>query len=136
MPRHSEIAPKTTDFGAVQGSHHKVTTRRANIHRNYPPKPQRAETRCRPLSVRSSCEQHHRLHASVDAGASTEAQEAELSDYGAVRVFTDRGESSRVADRPQWLACLDYLRPGDTLVIRKLDRIAGSEVRAIQTRRA
>lgn len=60
---------------------------------------------------------------------SAEAQEAELTDYGAVRVFTDRGESSRVRDRPQWLACLDYLRAGDTLVIR----IAGSEVMAIQT---
>jgi DNA invertase Pin-like site-specific DNA recombinase len=64
---------------------------------------------------------------------SAEAQEAELTAFGAVRVFTDRGESSRVADRPQWLACLDYLRAGDTLVIRKLDRIAGSEVMAIQT---
>lgn len=48
-------------------------------------------------------------------------------------MFTDRGESSREADRAQWLACLDYLRPGDTLVIRKLDRIAGSEVMAIHT---
>jgi len=61
------------------------------------------------------------------------AQEAELTAYGAVRVFTDRGESSRTADRPQWLACLDYLRAGDTLVIRRLDRIAGSEVMAIET---
>jgi hypothetical protein len=32
---------------------------------------------------------------------SADAQEAELSVYGAVRVFTDRGESSRVADQPQ-----------------------------------
>ena len=48
-------------------------------------------------------------------------------------MFTDRGESSRVTDRPQWIACLDYLRAGDTLAIRKLDRIAGSEVMAIQT---
>ncbi len=47
-------------------------------------------------------------------------------------MFTDRGESSRAADRPQWLACLDYyLCSGDTLVIRVFDRIAGSEVMAI-----
>lgn len=60
------------------------------------------------------------------------AQEAELYAAGAVRVFVDHGESSRVADRPQWLACLDYLNAGDTLVVRRLDRIAGSETMAIQ----
>ena len=52
---------------------------------------------------------------------------------GAQRVFVDRGESSRVKDRPQWVACLDYLRPGDTLLVRRLDRIAGSERMAIET---
>ena len=56
-----------------------------------------------------------------------EAQEAELRAAGVERVFVDHGESSRVKDRPQWLACLDYLRPGDTLMVRRLDRIAGSE---------
>lgn len=61
------------------------------------------------------------------------AQEAELRAAGAVRVFVDHGESSRVAERPEWVACLDYLRSGDTLVVRRLDRIAGSEVMAIQT---
>ena len=62
-----------------------------------------------------------------------EAQEAELCASGATRVFVDRGESSRVKDRPQWIACLDYLRSGDTLVVRRLDRIAGSEKMAIET---
>lgn len=62
-----------------------------------------------------------------------EAQEAELCAAGATRVFVDRGESSRVKDRPQWIACLDYLRSGDTLVVRRLDRIAGSEKMAIET---
>jgi len=61
------------------------------------------------------------------------AQEAELVRAGAVRVFVDHGESSRVRDRPQWLACLEYLRMGDTLVVRRLDRIAGSERMAIET---
>ena len=59
------------------------------------------------------------------------AQEAELRAAGAERVFVDHGESSRAADRPQWLACRDYLRGGDTLVFRALDRLAGSEVMAI-----
>lgn len=61
-----------------------------------------------------------------------DAQEAELRAAGAFRVFVDRGESSTTANRPQWIACLDYLRDGDTLVIRALDRIAGTELMAIE----
>lgn len=61
------------------------------------------------------------------------AQEAELRAAGAVRVFVDHGESSRIVDRPQWLACLDYLRDGDTLVVRRLDRLGGSERIIIET---
>ncbi len=61
-----------------------------------------------------------------------DAQEAELRAAGCERVFVDHGESSRIHDRAQWAACLDYLREGDTLVIRALDRIAGSEVMAIE----
>lgn len=53
-----------------------------------------------------------------------DAHAAELHAAGCERVFVDHGESSRVADRPQWLACL---RPGDTLKVRRLDRLAGSE---------
>lgn len=61
------------------------------------------------------------------------AQEAELAEAGAVKIFVDHGESSRIKDRPQWLACLNYLRSGDTLVVRRLDRLAGSEKMAIAT---
>ena len=61
------------------------------------------------------------------------AQVAELELAGAERVFVDHGESSRRHDRPQWGACLDYLRAGDTLVVRRLDRLAGSERLAIET---
>lgn len=63
----------------------------------------------------------------------TDAQVEMLRTVGCSKVFVDRGESSRIADRPDWLKCLDYLRTGDTLVVRALDRIAGSEVMAIQT---
>lgn len=62
-----------------------------------------------------------------------DAQEAELRAAGCSRVFVDHGESSRVTDRPQWLACLEYLRPGDTLKVRRLDRLAGSERILIET---
>ncbi len=51
------------------------------------------------------------------------AQEAELRAAGAIKVFVDHGESSRIAARPQWVACLDYLREGDTLLVRRLDRL-------------
>lgn len=64
---------------------------------------------------------------------SPEAQEAELRAAGAVKVFTDHGESSRVAARPKWRECLGYLRDGDTLLVRRLDRLAGSERLAIET---
>lgn len=38
-----------------------------------------------------------------------------------------------MTDRPQWLACLHYLRPGDTLKVQRLDRLAGSERILIET---
>ncbi|WP_310114411.1 recombinase family protein [Pseudarthrobacter oxydans] len=34
-------------------------------------------------------------------------QEQALTAAGASRVFTDHGDSSRIRDRPQWVACLD-----------------------------
>lgn len=60
------------------------------------------------------------------------AQVAELTAAGCVRVFVDHGVSSRLASRPQWAACLDFLRDGDTVVIRRLDRLAGSERMVIE----
>lgn len=63
----------------------------------------------------------------------TAAQEAALTGAGAGRVFVDHAASSRRADRPQWLACLDYLRSGDTLVVWRLDRLAGTQTMAIET---
>lgn len=61
------------------------------------------------------------------------SQESALRAAGCAKVFVDHGESSRVHDRPQWLSCRDYLRAGDTLVIRALDRLAGTTTTAIET---
>ncbi len=63
----------------------------------------------------------------------TATQWRALRAAGAVRVFVDHATSSRRADRPQWLACLDYLRPGDTLLVWRLDRLAGTQTLAIET---
>ena len=60
-------------------------------------------------------------------------QEAELRAAGAAAVFVDRGEAGRTADRPQWLACLDYLHDGDTLMVRRLDWLGRSERFIIET---
>ena len=39
------------------------------------------------------------------------------------KVFEDKASGS-TADRPQLRACLEHLRPGDTLVIHSMDRLA------------
>lgn len=52
---------------------------------------------------------------------------------GCERVFLDRGEFSRVRDRPQRVACVDYIRPGATLMVRAQDRRAGSSTMVIET---
>jgi DNA invertase Pin-like site-specific DNA recombinase len=40
-------------------------------------------------------------------------------------VFADK-LSGKNADRPELAACLDYLRPGDTLAVPSLDRLSRS----------
>jgi len=72
------------------------------------------------------------------ARVSNETQDATtqidaLTAHGCTRVFTDRGVSSRIADRPEWIACRDYLRAGDVLVVYRLDRLAGSTGMMLQT---
>jgi DNA invertase Pin-like site-specific DNA recombinase len=49
-----------------------------------------------------------------------------LTDAGCVKVFTDVGVSGKLAHRPEWDACLAYLREGDVLAIVKLDRAGRS----------
>jgi DNA invertase Pin-like site-specific DNA recombinase len=41
---------------------------------------------------------------------------------GCLKTFTDIATGTK-ADRPQWNLCLKDLRPGDTLVIWKIDRL-------------
>ncbi len=48
-----------------------------------------------------------------------------LTEAGCLRVFADK-QSGKSADRPELAACLDYLRPGDVLVVPSLDRFSRS----------
>ena len=61
-----------------------------------------------------------------------EVQTLRLNEAGCARVFEDKGTSGKLASRPQWDACLAYLRPGDTLVCIRLDRIGRSVKHLIQ----
>lgn len=61
-----------------------------------------------------------------------EVQTLRLTEAGCARVFEDKGTSGKLASRPQWDACLAYLRPGDTLVCVRLDRIGRSVKHLLQ----
>jgi DNA invertase Pin-like site-specific DNA recombinase len=56
----------------------------------------------------------------------TDDQCKRLTDAGCVKVFSEPGVSGKLAHRPQWDACMAYLRDGDVLVITKLDRAGRS----------
>ncbi|HWU42706.1 MAG TPA: recombinase family protein, partial [Bdellovibrio sp.] len=51
---------------------------------------------------------------------------------GCERIFTEKASGAQ-RDRPQLQAALDYMRPGDTLVVWKLDRLARSLKQLIET---
>jgi DNA invertase Pin-like site-specific DNA recombinase len=59
------------------------------------------------------------------SGQLLDRQEHALAEAGCIRVFADK-LSGKSADRPELTACLDYLRPGDTLVVPSLDRLSRS----------
>ena len=59
------------------------------------------------------------------SGQLLDRQQHALAEAGCLRVFADK-LSGKDADRPELTACLDYLRPGDTLVVPSLDRLSRS----------
>lgn len=58
-------------------------------------------------------------------GQNLDRQLLALTEAGCARSFADK-KSGKNADRPELLKCLDYIRPGDTLVVPSLDRLARS----------
>jgi len=65
------------------------------------------------------------------SGQLQDRQQHALAEAGCLRVFADK-LSGKNADRPELAACLDYLRPGDTLVVPSLDRLFRSLADLIQ----
>jgi DNA invertase Pin-like site-specific DNA recombinase len=55
-----------------------------------------------------------------------------LTEIGCTRIFTDHASGTRT-DRPQLAAALDYARPGDTLVVWRLDRLGRSLRHLVET---
>lgn len=57
-------------------------------------------------------------------GQRLDLQEDAMKAAGVVKVFSDHGVSGTKAERPGLKAALDYVRPGDTLVVYSLSRVA------------
>lgn len=55
-----------------------------------------------------------------------------LTQAGCEKIFTEKASGAR-RDRPELKAALEYMRPGDTLVVWKLDRLARSLKQLIET---
>lgn len=51
---------------------------------------------------------------------------------GCIKIFSEEASGAKV-DRSQLMAARDYLRPGDTLIVWKLDRLARSLTQLIET---
>lgn len=64
-------------------------------------------------------------------GQSLEVQLEKLSKAQCDRIYQEK-RSGRTAERPEFQACMNYLRDGDTLVITRLDRLARSVVHLAQ----
>lgn len=58
-------------------------------------------------------------------GQSLDVQLDKLNQVKCDRVYQEK-RSGRTADRPEFKACMNYLREGDTLIITRLDRLARS----------
>ncbi|MCZ4499724.1 MAG: pin [Marmoricola sp.] len=62
----------------------------------------------------------------------TDLQLTALRDAGCDRVYEEKASGTRT-DRPELAAALDYLRPGDTLIVWRLDRLGRSMSHLIGT---
>jgi DNA invertase Pin-like site-specific DNA recombinase len=77
---------------------------------------------------------HHRIgYAWVSSvGQHLDSQLDALQEAGCAKVFTDIMTGSRM-DRPGWDRLLEYMRPGDTLVVTVLSRMTRSLLDLLET---
>jgi DNA invertase Pin-like site-specific DNA recombinase len=66
------------------------------------------------------------------ADQSHDLQMDALNKAGCLRIFVETASGAKT-DRPELAKVLDYLRPGDTLVVWKLDRLARTVKQLIET---
>lgn len=60
------------------------------------------------------------------AGQSLDVQMEKLAKAGCSKVFCEKRSGRQAENRPELLACLEYVRDGDVLVVSRLDRVARS----------
>jgi len=65
-------------------------------------------------------------------GQNLDSQCDALQQVGCAKIFTDKMSGSRL-DRPAWERLLEYLRPGDTLVVTELSRMTRSLLDLLET---
>jgi len=72
-------------------------------------------------------------YARVSSGGQhLEAQQDALQQAGCAKIFADQRSGARM-DRPAWERLLEYLRPGDTLVVTELSRMTRSLLDLLET---
>jgi DNA invertase Pin-like site-specific DNA recombinase len=64
-------------------------------------------------------------------GQNLDSQYDGLNQAGCVKIFADKASGIK-EDRPEWNKLLDYLRPGDTLVVTELSRMTRSLMHLLQ----
>ncbi len=65
-------------------------------------------------------------------GQNLDAQLDTLQQAGCAKIFSDKMSGARM-DRPAWERLLEYLRPGDTLVVTELSRMTRSLLDLLET---
>jgi DNA invertase Pin-like site-specific DNA recombinase len=88
------------------------------------------------LCTMTASDQSHRIgYARVSSvGQNLDAQRDALRNAGCGKIFTDKLTGSRM-DRPGWDRMMDYVRPGDTLVVTELSRLTRSLLDLLETAR-
>jgi len=69
--------------------------------------------------------------STADQTQSLDTQQATLKEHGATKLFAEI-VSGKAAELPERARCLDHLRPGDTLLVTRLDRLGRSMVEVNQ----